>query len=470
MRIELPLSGPSKQDRNIQVSSQMSINMYPAIKDPGAKSDLVMYSHPGLLRKTTIGLGPIRSNALRWKSNLYWISGSSVYKQDSTGTYTLLTGSLLTSGSRVVMDGGRTYFMITDGTYGYYCDGTTVTRITDADFPTPTHVAYIDGYFVVNDLDTDNFYINTTTEDPTAWAALDFATANARPDAILGHIVNGKDLYVIGDESTQIYFNSNNADFPFDSYPGAMPVGIEAAYSLVSGSMGVFFLATNYEGDKAIVRIQGHSVSVISDQELAWQINDYTTTSDAYAWVRRQAGMTFYEITFPAAGKTWSYNIDHGLWSQLKSYGLTRFRGAGYGSLGSSAFIGDYSDGRIYQLDFDTYKDDSQAYIRTRRTRIFHNKGLNMSYRSVMLDVDAGVGLITGQGSDPQVMMRYSPDGGHTWSSELWTTLGAIGEFNTKPVWNNLGDSRNMVLEYSCSDPVKFNLIGMTADIEVGYS
>jgi hypothetical protein len=101
-------------------------------------------------------------------------------------------------------------------------------------------------------------------------------------------------------------------------------------------------------------------------------------------------------------------------------------------------------------------------------TSVVHKNGLNMSFRQIILDADAGVGLITGQGSDPQVMMRYSPDGGHTWSSELSTTLGAIGEFNTKPSWNNLGDSRNMVFEFACSDPVAFNLIGLHADIQVG--
>ena len=465
MIITLPLAGPTRQDRSIQVNGQRSINMYPAIKDPGAKADLIMYSHPGLLKKTTIGLGPIRGNALEWNGNLYWITGSSVYKQDSTNTYTLISGSLLTSGTRIVMDGGRTYFMIVDGTYGYYCDGTTLTRITDEDFPVPTHVAYLDGYFIVNDVDTDNFYINTTVEDPTAWAALDFAAANARPDENLALSVVGKDLYIVGGESTQIYFNSGNADFPFDPYPGALPVGIEAAYSIVSSSSGLFYLATSREGGRFIVNVTGQSFRVISDQELNWQIGQMTSTSNAYAWFRRQAESSFYEITFPSEGKTYSYNVETGLWSELKSYGINFFRGSGYGFLANKAFVGDYDNGNIYQLDFATYTDDTNAYIRKRVTRVIHSKGKQLSVRMLMLDADAGVGLITGQGSDPQVMMRYSTDGGHTWSSELWADLGAIGEFDRRPQWDNLGTGRDWVFEFSVSDPVEFNMFNIHADV-----
>lgn len=470
MRVTIPLAGPTKQDRVIQCNSQRSINMYASLKDAGdSKSDLVMYSHPGKLMVSTVGIGPHRANPFKWKGNQYWISGSEVYKQDTSNTFTLLTGTLLTSGSRVVFAGGRNYLMFVDGTYGYYTDGTTVTRITDADFPgSPTHVDYLDGYFIVNDADTDDFYIPENTEDPTSWSALDFATANAKPDKGLALAVNNKDLYILGEDSTQPYFNSGNVDFPFDAYPGSLSAGIQAPYSVTSSAVGLIWLATNKDGDLAVVRAQGNQVEILSDEEWTEQINQLSSTMDAIAWIRRQRGRTFYEITFPSAKRTWSYCIESKMLSELKSYGLTRFSGSGYGFFNGSHFIGDYDTGLVHKLDFDTYTDDENPYIRTRRTRVFHKDGLPLTFNSIILDADAGRGLITGQGSDPQVMMQYSVDGGRTMSATLMRSMGAIGTPETKPCWNDLGEGIDWVFEFSFSDPTRFNLMNLHADIEVG--
>lgn len=443
--------------------------MFASFKQGDAKSDLIMYSHPAPVLVTTAGLGPHRSNPVKFQDKLWWVSGSAVISQDSSGNFTTV-GTLLTSGSRVILAAGRNYLMLVDGTYGYYSNGATVTQITDVDFPgSPTHVAYMDGYFVVNDADTDDFYINETLEDPTAWNALDFATAAAHPDKTLALAANSKDLYMLGEETTQPYFNSGNADFPFDAYPGAIQVGIGAQYSVVSSTYGLIWLGNNSEGEKAIVKAVGSSVEKISDEELTWQINQLDVTSDAIAWVRRQSGATFYEITFPSSNRTWSINLDaNNQASELKSYGIERFIGSGYGYLGHTAYVGDYQDGRIYRLDFDTYTDNTNPFIRKRVTRVIHEKGLSISFRNLILDCETGVGVIDGQGEDPQVMMRYSVDGGRNWSSELWRPLGAIGDTKVKPDWHNLGEGYDWVFEFAVSDPVKFNIFNLFADIEIG--
>lgn len=466
-RVDIPVSGPTKQDRSIQVSPQRSINMYASVKTPGSKSDLVMYSHPGRIRTTIAGIGPIRSNGFRWKGNLYWVSGAELYKQDQYDGVTLV-GTLLTSGTRVVITGGRTKLALVDGTYGYHSDGTTLTQITDPDFVSnPTHIKYMDGYFVANDSSTDDWGISAS-EDPSDWDGLDFAVANVKPDRGIAVETQGRDLLLVGEETTQAYFNSGNADFPFDPYPGAIPWGADAPYSVASSSLGVFMLATNEDGDRAIVRIADRQVQVISDEDLAWQINQFSATTDAVGWVRRQGGLSFYEIVFPAAGRTYSYSIDHQFWSELTRDANNRFRGIGYGSLMNRCFVGDYADGKIFELDFDTHTDDDEIMLRTRRTRVIHNKGFLMSFRRLILEPAAGVGLITGQGDDPMVMMKYSIDGGRTWSSELWRSLGEIGRPETQPVWNNLGAGRDWVFEFSVSDPVVFSMMNLYADVDVG--
>ena len=66
-------------------------------------------------------------------------------------------------------------------------------------------------------------------------------------------------------------------------------------------------------------------------------------------------------------------------------------------------------------------------------------------------------------GVDPQVMLRWSDDGGHTWSNEHWAAMGKIGEYNTRVFWRRLGMTlklRDRVYEISGTDPVKIAIMG----------
>jgi hypothetical protein len=85
------------------------------------------------------------------------------------------------------------------------------------------------------------------------------------------------------------------------------------------------------------------------------------------------------------------------------------------------------------------------------------------------LDVESGVGLTTGQGSDPQIMMDYSDDGGRTFNNrQLWRSMGRIGEYTTRLRWMQLGQSRQRIYRVSVSDPVKRSIISAHLDVSPG--
>jgi len=128
--------------------------------------------------------------------------------------------------------------------------------------------------------------------------------------------------------------------------------------------------------------------------------------------------------------------------------------------------LGDYKDGRIYAYDLSVYADDDNIQKWLRSWRALPVNGNDMkrtAQHSLQLDCETGVGLNSGQGSDPQVMLRWSDDGGHTWSNEHWASMGAIGTYGTRTFWRRLGMTnklRDRVYEVSGTDPVKVTIMG----------
>ena len=64
---------------------------------------------------------------------------------------------------------------------------------------------------------------------------------------------------------------------------------------------------------------------------------------------------------------------------------------------------------------------------------------------------------------DPQVMLRWSDDGGHTWSNEHWRSMGLTGQWGRRVIWRRLGMTlklRDRVYEVSSTDPIKIAIMG----------
>jgi len=470
VRQEIPFNGPTQEGRLKLVGAQQSVNLYPKLQNPGDKNKISLYSTPGLKFLVSIGTGPCRSNGVVFNSKLYFVSGAELISITEGGSAASV-GTLSTSGGQVSIVAGRDYIALVDGSSGYSYNGTTFAIISDADFPaSPSHVTYLDGYFIVNKGSSDEFYISSS-EDPTAWEALDFAVAESSPDDILAHTSNQKDLYLCGGTTTQVYYNSGNPDFPFDPYPnGVMQVGIEAKHSLVSTVHGVFWLGRTKEGEVRIVKALGLQPSVISNDDIDWQISQFTDASDATAWIEQDGDRTLYVINFPTADKTYCYDValpkELG-WFEKKSWDIGRWRASGYGAIGKKRIIGDYVNSNFYTLDFNTFDENGAILERIRRTQILHSDKKEITIHELVLDVQVGVGLTTGQGDDPQIMLRYSHDGGDEWSSELWEQLGKKGERNTEVFWTKLGAERDWLFEVKVTDGVEFNIIGAYGDIEV---
>jgi len=451
----------------VQVDAQRTLNLYPQVEKANAKTPLALYCPPGLQLVTTIGNGPHRSNGVEFQSRMYVVSGGQLLSFDRNEAVVTI-GSLSTVEGRCSIVAGRDYVMAVDGTAGYTWDGTTFAAISDGDFPDgATHVTYLDGYFIVNSPGSDEVYVSAL-EDPTAWAALDFTVAEANPDDVLAVAANHKDLYLIGSVTTEVYYNSGNADFPFDPYAnGALEWGIQAPASLAEADGRFFWLARTRGGGGVAIMVDGFAGQVISTPAHNWQFGELDTITDAVGFAYKLRGGTFYELTFPAAGKTYVFHVEQGMWHESGSHGIGRHRANTHGFFDNRHFAGDYLNGNLYELDYATYTDNGDPIERLRRTAVVHRDRRRLHIHEIEVECEAGVGLTSGQGSDPQIMLRYSKDGGKTWSSELWRPLGKKGQYAQRAVWRQLGIARQFVFEIVVTDPVELTIINGYLDIEV---
>ena len=328
---------------------------------------------------------------------LYAAIGNRLYKVASDATGSLLVGTLVqtTDPVQIVSDG--TYLMMVErGVRGYTCEADgPLTAITDVDFPVPSSLTWQDGYFIVTEVDTDTFYISTI-RNPTSWGGTDYTSAESSPDNTLAILSDHKEVLSFGTQTIQAHWHSGNASFPFEAIQGAtIQSGIGAGDSVAAGDNTVFFLDVHGR----VMRISGHSATPISSRYIEDEICSYAYFSDAIGFYYAHQGHGFYVLTFPKGNATWVFDVSTGMWHKRTSYPVipagrySRWRGNCHALFNGKHIIGDHTNGKLYELDFDTYKDNDETIERVfdlppvgdGKNRIRHNR--------LKLDYKVGVGL-----------------------------------------------------------------------------
>jgi hypothetical protein len=470
--VELELAGGDIRARSSNAHAQTCVNWYPEVIKTPEKTKVVLYPDAGTTFVKNVGLGPHRGSIVH-KDLSYYVSGNELISGDTNETFTSL-GTIGTTTGRVSMASNGAFgnqLIIVDGTDGYIWDSLalTLTTISDAQFPAlPAEVVYMDSYFIVTSVDSGQFNISTSN-DGTAWDALDFANAERAPDNTVAIETLNRDIYFVGDYTTEVWTNTGGR-FPFEPYSnGVIEFGTSAAGSLAKTDEGVIFVSRNQRGQGKVIGIKGTNSTVLSNPALEYQISTYGDISDAYAFTYEQAGHVFYQVTFPSVEKTWVLDTTIGStelgWHQKTTNDL-RHIAATHIFYNNKNYVGDYNSPAIYSLDLDVFTDNGTTIKRERAGLHMHANRNRVRYDKLELEFEAGVGLISGQGSDPQVMVDWSDDGGHTWSETRYASIGGIGEYAYRALLHHLGSSRDRIFRVRTSDPVKFVLVGAYALIE----
>jgi len=472
--MKTPILGSSYVARSINAADNRMVNLFPEVIPEGGKEPGFLNRAPGLKFQQTIGTGPIRA---LWAhqtngSDFYVVSGTEFYKVTGLTAAPTLLGTVTGTGPVSIADNGTQIFLACNGPSYIYNEVTNVfAQITDPDFPGAVTVGYLDGYFVFNEPNSQKIWV-TELLDGTSVDPLDFASAEGSPDGLVAVNVDHREAWLFGTDSIEVWYNAGQADFPLTRIQGAFnEIGCVASFSIAKLDNGLFWLGTDARGQGIVYRANGYTGVRVSTHAIEYAIAQYGNISDAVAYTYQQEGHAFYVLTFPSANATWVYDVATQAWHERAGWNtslgeFTRHRSNCQCNFGGNTVVGDYENGNIYTLDLDVYADNGgiQKWLRSWRALPTGQNNLKRTAQhSLQLDCESGTGLITGQGSDPEIMLRWSDDGGHTWSNEHLSKMGKIGEYYRRVFWRRLGMTlklRDRVYEVSMTDPVKTAIMG----------
>jgi hypothetical protein len=502
--MKTPILGSTYVARSVNAADARMVNLFPEIVPEAGKEPAFLNRAPGLKLLNTIGNGPIRG---LWAfsssdSTAFVVSGTQLYKITTSYVATLI-GTVAGNGPVSLADIGTQLFIAANGpSYIYNNTTNAFGQITDPDFPGAVTVCYLDGYFVFNEPNSQKMWVtqllNGTSIDP-----LEFASTEGSPDGLVAVASNFREVWAFGTNSIEVWYDVGATDYPLQRIQGAFnELGCAAPYSVAKMDNGLFWLGRDRRGQGIVYRANGYTGVRISTHAVEWQIQQYADMSDAIGYTYQQDGHSFYVLVFPSANTTWVYDAATQAWHERAGFNngeFTRHRSNCQMAFNNKIVVGDFQNGNIYAFDLDDFSDNGsiQKWLRSWRALPTGQNNLKRTTQHMMqLDCESGVGLngyvipeviylqtendtflitesddyliaeqetVATQGADPQVMLRWSDDGGHTWSNEHWASMGKIGQYYKRVIWRRLGMTtklRDRVYEVSATDPVKIAIMG----------
>lgn len=470
--------GPTYRHQSKNVDCQRAINLIPQVNESGSSKEaevISFISAPGLATLLTIGEDPVRAAYTSKSGAGFLVAKNKLYAVANDFTYTEI-GTLSTETGRVGFADNGIHMVLVDGLKGYVWtfESEEFAEITAEGFTErnpPTQVSYIDGYFIFEDAGTDNFFISGL--DDVTFDPLDVSDADGSPDKIVAHISKERELWLLGEFTTEVWFNSGDADFPFSRVSGAfIETGCGAKWSIAKIGSALFWLGRDEKGYSGIFMAEGYQPRKISTHSVDQIIQRYETLSDAEAFTYHHDGHSYYVLTFPTADASWCYDLTTGLWHERLSFKNGQFhrhRASCYANMYGKHVVGDFENGRLHELSALVYSDAGDVLARERVAPHISAGDRRIFYSRFILDMETGVGLDgIGQGTDPQAMLQYSDDSGHSWGNELWSPIGKIGERSHTVEWRRLGKSKDRVFRIRITDPIPVTLIGADLDFATG--
>lgn len=466
MYFPINLTGGEFRDKSGPVSNQITRNFWPRIVDDSiTKNKYILDSWVGQTLFGTCDHGKGRGTFFH-NSILYRVCGNALYSVDSAGVHTYL--GIIPGDDKCIFDAMGTSLIIVADRRVFVWDGATLTENTDPDLESPDSVTVINNQ-ALYDGEGGRFGVSNVG-DPLSIDGLSYATAESRADNLVRVYAFDQSVYMLGDLTIEQWWNSGVGKPPFDRVQGGIIEKGIASLHGVANSVDFLYVFGN---DRKLYKIKGSTAVPVTDSALVTIFEGFTTVSDVIVWCMDLRDKNFTVITFPTENKTYVLP-DGGQWFEWSS-GVDGGRNIAnsYVKAYHKNLVEDYRNGNIYELNFESYTENGNTIVRQRDSAplagiMFGVPGKTVAMNKFVLNIQTGVGLLSGQGSDPVVMLSYSDDGGETFSTERWATIGKMGKFKWKAEWNNLGSFDERIIRIRTSDPVYYCIRDAGAEMEFG--
>jgi hypothetical protein len=457
---DVPL--PLHSYRIESVSSARLVNTYAEKAPEGSKGPIILRRAPGIASFCACGTGPGRGlHAMA--GILYAVSGSKLYRVSSAATTTdlgTIAGSVLVS-----MTDNATQLAISASHSMYVYDGALL-PVSDPDVPDSLgKIDFLDNYLIGVREGTGQF-VCSALADFTDFDALDFATAEGAPDNLLTLAVDHRAALLVGGKSSEIWENvSAGADFPFTRVPnGFIELGGLSRDGICKQDNSVFWLAN----DRTLRRLTGATPQRVSQHHVEREWRKYETVTDARCSPYTLDGHLCVAVTFPTADHSWIYDCTTNEWHERESYPTSAWDVCAIVECYGRVFVQRASTGEIGVLDPNVYSEWGSTLRAEWAYQSLYSEGKGIQVHRLEMGIQTGVGLESGQGSNPRIMLERSKLGGRdgTYRPLSARSLGTQGKFKTKVHWDGLGTADDHGFRAWTSDAVPLTVWNTIADAE----
>lgn len=466
--MKVALTSGAYEARSIIANAQRCVNLYPEQNQPDAPFPATYYPTPGLRLLGSVSDKVWRGLYAASNGALFGVCGTKLYKISPEWAFTEI-GAVDDWITPVMMNDNGVTMLLVDGTHKGYTvklETDEFAQIDDENFYGSDRAEMVDGFFVLNRPASRQFYIsipNSTTFD-----ALDFVAKSGYSDNLVTVGVINRNIWLFGELTTEVFYNTGEAAFPFARYPGVfMQHGCGARYSIAGMDNSLYWLAKNPQGHGIVMRSEGMQALRISTHAIEDDLRSYPRIDDAIGFTYQQDGHMFYVLTFPEADKTWCYDLSTQLWHErafLGEKGFERHRANCHATWRGMNIVGDRTSGDLYAFDLDKYTDDTTPIQRVRSFPHMVDNGNRIHYRKFIADMEVGNGLDASSDA-PNVYLRWSDTRGVSWGNQISASMGARGQYLTSVLYQRLGTARDRVFELSWSAPVRTALNGAFIDV-----
>ena len=466
----IPFLGGGLQGKSRTVTAQRKLNIYLEHRPDGEKGvKVVAYGTPGLKLLFTIASPVTQIRAIMGTpDSLYVVSGFTFSKIAPNGT-TQFSSSINTAAGHVEMAYSPTQVVVADGANGYLFNGSTLVTIGAA-FPNGANsITFVAGYFVAAQPGTQTFWVSNVFDGST-WNALAFAAASQKSDNISAVDNLSGILVIFSLAHMEFWQNVGATPEPFAPIQSASNQwGLAAISSRAHIDESIFFLGQSEGGQVQVCQLTGYVVKVVSTGDVDSVINKFTTVNDAVGLAYQIDEHKFYQLTFPSEDRTLVYDSSTGIWGESQTGHTTKYATRHMANL-STLFAGkrvvsDSVSANIYLFDPDTYTDNGKTIERELISRHAIDGYNEFTIDEIFLDVEVGVGLVSGQGSNPQMMMQVSRDDGKTDETEQWVPTGAMGNYQVRALWRRQGSARTFTIKHRYTEPTKFVIVNSAISV-----